>query len=251
MKPEAGPSGPASESSREASVSDSIRNSAQSTRRTTAHRGVPGLTMCPRSLPALRPLPHIVIPGNPRRRRSGASLPAAKEAAGARSAWSHSFPFCSPTTLIARRWTAGGGPEGRSSGKPLTLPAPVLVGAKTQRFPRAGRPHHNGRPGRPEPRDTPRQHQRPRQRQGQRQGQRPGQEQRPRRRTGASAPARHEAAVRSRCLRVPCVLGVQACDGSGSKLDEMPVFVLAFSHECRSSPPSSSRTHPRWGQVMV
>ena len=48
--------------------------------------------MCPTSLPALRPLPHIVIPGTPRRQRSGASLPARNEAAGARAAWSQPSP---------------------------------------------------------------------------------------------------------------------------------------------------------------
>jgi len=46
-----------------------------------AHRDVPGLTMCPTSLPATPHLPHIVIPGTPRRQRFGAFLPARWEAA--------------------------------------------------------------------------------------------------------------------------------------------------------------------------
>ncbi len=41
---------------------------AQSTLK-NAHWDVRGLTLCPMSLPALRPLPHIVIPGTPREER--------------------------------------------------------------------------------------------------------------------------------------------------------------------------------------
>ena len=57
----------------------------------------------------------ITLPGTPRRRRCEHLFPSAKRPPFARSAWSQSFPFCSPTTLITRRWVAKGGPEGRSS----------------------------------------------------------------------------------------------------------------------------------------
>ena len=78
-------------------------------------RDVRGLKMCPMSLPALRPLPHIVIPGTPRERRRKSALPAQKEAAGVRAAWSHTSRPPLLTTLLGRRWAAGGGPEGRRS----------------------------------------------------------------------------------------------------------------------------------------
>ena len=47
----------------------------------------------------------IVLPGTPRGERSGAPLPAQKEAAGARAAWSQTFPL--PTHDHAARATLG------------------------------------------------------------------------------------------------------------------------------------------------
>ncbi len=78
-----------------------------------AQRDVRGLTMCPMRLPALRPLPHIVIPGTPREGRRESALPVQKQAAGARAAWSHTSRPPLMTTLFGRRWVARGGPEGR------------------------------------------------------------------------------------------------------------------------------------------
>ena len=80
--------------------------------------GVRGLTMCPRSSPATRCLPHIVTPGTPRPscREHFSKLarrPPARGQRGHRPSNPHHM-----TTLLVRRWVAGtpmrhGGPEGR------------------------------------------------------------------------------------------------------------------------------------------
>ena len=141
--------------------SGSSRVSAPSTRKTNGHRDVPGLIMCPESLPAAPRLPHIVIPGTPRRRQPGASLPARHEAA----ARAGSAVAVLPASLIDRaaRATLGRRRRPRRPGlkQPLALPVPVPDGAETQRLPagetlapqcatlgRQGRP---GRPGLKEP----------------------------------------------------------------------------------------------------
>ena len=49
----------------------------------------------------------IALPGTPREARSGTALPAQLEAAGARAAWSQTFPLPLTTTLLVRRWDAG------------------------------------------------------------------------------------------------------------------------------------------------
>ena len=88
------------------------------TREENAHRDVPGLTMCPRSPPALRSLPHIVIPGNPREGRRKSAVPVQNEAA-ARAGSVVAFLPINPrtTTLHVRRWDAWGVPEGRGRGR--------------------------------------------------------------------------------------------------------------------------------------
>ncbi len=102
---------------------DSVRGSASvsssAPRRAQDHRspGRPGLTLCSPD-PSGNAWPSAQChTGQPlAAQRTGASLPAAGQAAGARSAWSQFFPFCSPTTLIERRWDATGRPEGRAPG---------------------------------------------------------------------------------------------------------------------------------------
>jgi len=119
--PDSGCSGDAGppEADQRAGAEDSGRGSgAPSTRNTNAHRGVPGSLLCRNDPPVRWRAPHNCEPGNPRRQRPGASLPARHEAAGARAAWSLTFPPPPMTTLLGRRWAAGGGPEGRGSGEP-------------------------------------------------------------------------------------------------------------------------------------
>jgi len=72
----------------------------------------------------------ITLPGTPRVERSGTALPVQKEAAGARAAWSQTFPL--PTHDHAARATLGyrdadrrpGVPEGRGSQNPRQRTAP-------------------------------------------------------------------------------------------------------------------------------
>ena len=61
----------------------------------------------------------MTMPGNPRRRRREHLFPFASRPPFAQSAWLQFSPFCSSTTLIARRWDAMGGPERRASGTTL------------------------------------------------------------------------------------------------------------------------------------
>ncbi len=77
--------------------------------------------MCRKDQPGVHHLPHIVIPGTPRRKRCEHFFPIARRPPLARSAWSLSSPSCFPTMLIARRWDAGGGPEGRCRETPEVL----------------------------------------------------------------------------------------------------------------------------------
>jgi len=75
---------------------------------------VPGTALCRGDHPALRRATHNADAGHSTGSAPHSGCSGSDEAAGASSAWSQTFRLAYTTTLMARRWDAKGGPEGRS-----------------------------------------------------------------------------------------------------------------------------------------